>query len=52
MRDESCRTLHPSSFLAIFQGLGDRHGVTIRRGDLRRMNKHRLDLFGAAEAGA
>ena len=23
----------------------DRHGVTIRRGDLRRMNKHRLDLF-------
>jgi selenocysteine-specific elongation factor len=24
----------------------DRHGVTIRRGDLRRMNKHRLDLFG------
>ncbi len=30
----------------------DRHGVTIRRGDLRRMNKHRLDLFGAAEAGA
>lgn len=24
----------------------DRHGVTLRRGDLRRMNKHRLDLFG------
>ena len=24
----------------------DRHGVTIRRGDLRRVNKHRLDLFG------
>lgn len=23
----------------------DRHGVTLRRGDLRRMNKHRLDLF-------
>jgi selenocysteine-specific elongation factor len=23
----------------------DRHGVTMRRGDLRRMNKHRLDLF-------
>jgi selenocysteine-specific elongation factor len=23
----------------------DRHGVTIRRGDLRRLNKHRLDLF-------
>lgn len=30
----------------------DRHGVTIRRGDLRRLNKHRLDLFRhpAAEA--
>jgi selenocysteine-specific elongation factor len=27
----------------------DRHGVTLRRGDLRRMNKHRLDLFGAFE---
>ena len=25
----------------------DRHGVTLRRGDLRRVNKHRLDLFGA-----
>lgn len=25
----------------------DRHGVTLRRGDLRRMNKHRLDMFGA-----
>ena len=25
----------------------DRHGVTLRRGDLRRMNRHRLDLFGA-----
>ncbi len=24
----------------------DRHGVTMRRGDLRRVNKHRLDLFG------
>ncbi len=23
----------------------DRHGVTLRRGDLRRTNKHRLDLF-------
>jgi selenocysteine-specific elongation factor len=28
----------------------DRHGVTIRRGDLRRINRHRLDLFGSAEA--
>lgn len=24
----------------------DRHGVTIRHGDLRRINRHRLDLFG------
>jgi selenocysteine-specific elongation factor len=24
----------------------DRHGVTLRRGDLRRVNPHRLDLFG------
>ena len=24
----------------------DRHGVTIRRGDLRRLNPYRLDLFG------
>ena len=24
----------------------DRHGVTLNRGDLRRVNKHRLDLFG------
>ncbi|OJY13845.1 MAG: selenocysteine-specific translation elongation factor [Rhizobiales bacterium 62-47] len=24
----------------------DRHGLTIRHGDLRRVNKHRLDLFG------
>jgi selenocysteine-specific elongation factor len=23
----------------------DRHGVTLRRGDLRRVNRHRLDLF-------
>ncbi len=26
----------------------DRHGVTLRRGDERRINRHRLDLFGAA----
>ena len=26
----------------------DRHGVTLRRGDLRRINKHRLDLFRSA----
>ena len=26
----------------------DRHGVTMRRGDLRRLNKHRLDLFRPA----
>ncbi|MCK0197194.1 selenocysteine-specific translation elongation factor [Ancylobacter sp. 6x-1] len=26
----------------------DRHGVTLRRGDLRRINPHRLDLFGAS----
>jgi selenocysteine-specific elongation factor len=26
----------------------DRHGVTLRRGDLRRMNRHRLDLFRPA----
>ena len=24
----------------------DRHGVTLNREDLRRVNKHRLDLFG------
>jgi selenocysteine-specific elongation factor len=31
----------------------DRHGVTLRRGDLRRVNKHRLDLFRRpADAGA
>ena len=28
----------------------DRHGVTLRRGDLRRMNKHRLDLFRRSAA--
>jgi selenocysteine-specific elongation factor len=26
----------------------DRHGVTLRRGDLRRLNRHRLDLFRSA----
>ena len=26
----------------------DRHGVTLRRGDLRRINRHRIDLFGRA----
>lgn len=26
----------------------DRHGVTLRKGDLRRMNEHRLDLFGSS----
>ena len=26
----------------------DRHGVTIRKGDLRTANRHRLDLFGSA----
>ena len=26
----------------------DRHGVTLRKGDERRLNRHRLDLFGAA----
>ena len=25
----------------------DRHGVTLRKGDLRRLNSHRLDLFGS-----
>ena len=29
----------------------DRHGVTLRRGDLRRINRHRLDLFGAPPSG-
>ena len=28
----------------------DRHGVTIRRGDLRRINTHRRDLFEGAAA--
>ena len=28
----------------------DRHGVTMRRGDLRRMNRHRLDLFRSSSA--
>lgn len=28
----------------------DRHGVTIRRGDLRRVNRQRLDLFGPLPA--
>jgi selenocysteine-specific elongation factor len=27
----------------------DRHGLTLRRGDLRRINPHRIDLFGPAE---
>ena len=27
----------------------DRHGVTLRRGDLRRINHHRLDLFGVID---
>lgn len=26
----------------------DRHGLTLRRGDLRRINPHRADLFGAS----
>jgi selenocysteine-specific elongation factor len=30
----------------------DRHGVTLRRGDLRRANTHRLDLFGAPALGS
>ena len=29
----------------------DRHGVTLRRGNLRRINKHRLDLFGRPVQG-
>ena len=24
----------------------DRHGVTLHKGDVRRINRHRLDLFG------
>ncbi|WP_278877167.1 selenocysteine-specific translation elongation factor [Paracoccus yeei] len=27
----------------------DRHGLTLRRGDLRRINPHRIDLFGEAD---
>jgi selenocysteine-specific elongation factor len=30
----------------------DRHGVTLRHGDLRRINKHRLDLFQRHAEGA
>ncbi len=30
----------------------DRHGVTLRRGDLRRINRHRLDLFRPASQSA
>jgi selenocysteine-specific elongation factor len=30
----------------------DRHGVTLRRGDVRRINKHRLDLFRHASDAA
>ena len=30
----------------------DRHGVTLRRGDLRRTNRHRLDLFRPPADGA
>jgi len=29
----------------------DRHGVTLRRGDLRRVNKHRLDMFCPRSSG-
>ena len=29
----------------------DRHGVTLRRGDLRRLDPHRLDLFGVSTDG-
>ncbi|KQY99667.1 translation elongation factor [Pseudolabrys sp. Root1462] len=29
----------------------DRHGVTLRRGDLRRINRHRLDLFRRLSEG-
>ena len=29
----------------------DRHGVTLRRGDLRRVNRHRLDLFRSSTDG-
>lgn len=27
----------------------DRYGVTLRRGDMRRINRHRLDLFGVVD---
>jgi selenocysteine-specific elongation factor len=30
----------------------DRHGVTLRKGDLRRINKHRLDLFAPRRVAA
>ena len=30
----------------------DRHGVTLRRGDLRRTNIHRVDLFGSRQDSA
>ena len=30
----------------------DRHGVTLRRGDLRRVNPHRLDLFRLVSGGS
>ncbi len=30
----------------------DRHGITLRRGDFRRVNRHRLDLFGRRVPGA
>jgi selenocysteine-specific elongation factor len=30
----------------------DRHGVTLRKGDLRRLNPHRLDLFGGGAVDA
>ncbi|MRX49846.1 selenocysteine-specific translation elongation factor [Paracoccus sp. S-4012] len=29
----------------------DRHGLTLRRGDLRRVNPHRADLFGGGNRG-
>ncbi len=29
----------------------DRHGLTLRRGDIRRINPHRVDLFGGAADG-
>jgi selenocysteine-specific elongation factor len=30
----------------------DRHGITLRKGDLRKINKHRLDLFGPIVSSA